>query len=278
VGDVGNFLSSEFELGKAYNTINGYRSAISSRHPPIEGRPVGQHKDISRLMLGIFNKNPPVPRYCDTWDVEEILRTIKTLGDNKDIEIKALASKLVMLMALTSACRGSELSKIKISGQTWEHGKAVFQLDEVTKTSRPGKPLLRFDFAPYDLDPQLDVVGCLHEYKNRTATWRISQEQSAYLFLGLKKPHKPVAPCTIARWLVFLMDKAQIDTSKYKAHSTRAAATSKASSQGMSVEQILKKADWTRASTFGRFYHKDIITSGSAQSGESFQNKVLAHA
>lgn len=278
VGDIGNFLTTEFQEGKAYSTINGYRSAISARHPLVEGKPVGQHPDITKLMMGVFNKRPPVPRYSDTWAVDRVLEAIKSLGDNKDIDIKALTGKLAMLMALTSACRGSELSKIKLSNKTQEKDGIQFQLDLVTKTSRPGKALLKLTFATYEKDPRLDVVGCLEEYQNRTRLWRLSQQQIDFLFLGLIKPHKPVAPCTIARWLLFIMEKGNIDTSKYKAHSTRAASTSKASVQGMSVEQIIKKADWSRATTFGRFYHKDIhVMAGDTPPGETFQDKVLGN-
>ena len=43
VRGIANFLSSEFENGKQYSTLNTYRSAISATHPPIEGYPVGQH-------------------------------------------------------------------------------------------------------------------------------------------------------------------------------------------------------------------------------------------
>ena len=49
-----------------------------------------------------------------------------------------------------------------------------------------------------------------------------------------------------------------IDTEKYKAHSLRSAAVSKASQVGMSVEQILEKANWSKATTFHRFYCKQI--------------------
>lgn len=271
---IGNFLSEEFENGKAYSTINGYRSAISTRHPKIDDKAVGQHPDITRMMAGIFNKRPPVPRYMDTWGVDVVLETIKKMGSNSEMNIKDLTAKLAMLMALTSACRGSELSKLKLSNKTIENGKVAFQLDAVTKTVRPGKTLLKMRFTPYDSDPQLDVVQCLMSYEAMTKSWRITQEQRDFLFLGLIKPHKPVVPCTIARWLLMLMHKGGIDVDKYKAHSTRAASASKACVQGLSTEQIMKRADWSRASTFARFYHKELVEN-ETNGTDVFQNKVL---
>ena len=70
--------------------------------------------------------------------------------------------------------------------------------------------------------------------------------------------NKPLATCTVAQWLKTVMGQSGTDISKYKAHSIRAAKTSKAKSQGMSTEQILERANWSKASTFYRFYHRQI--------------------
>ena len=48
-----------------------------------------------------------------------------------------------------------------------------------------------------------------------------------------------------------------IDT-KFKAHSTRSASTSKALSAGISLTEIVKRGQWKSDSTFRKFYHKDI--------------------
>ena len=62
LSDIANFLSSEFENGKQYSTLNTYRSAISATHPPIEGYPVGQHLIVCRLLQGMFNERLPQPK------------------------------------------------------------------------------------------------------------------------------------------------------------------------------------------------------------------------
>ena len=73
VTDVANFLVDLHSKGYKYNSINAYRSAISSVHEKVEGSDVGQHPTISRLMKGIFNDRPPLPRYTSTWDVQTVL-------------------------------------------------------------------------------------------------------------------------------------------------------------------------------------------------------------
>ena len=55
------------------------------------------------------------------------------------------------------------------------------------------------------------------------------------------------------------MERAGIDTSTYKAHSTRAAASSSMKRSGMSVQQILAKAHWSKKSrTFATFYDRSL--------------------
>ena len=83
------------------------------------------------------------------------------------------------------------------------------------------------------------------------------------------KPHGPVVACSIARWLKLLMAASGIDTSVYKAHSTQSASVSKAKSQGLSVDQILQRANWSQANTFYKFYDKKV------QLDNAFQDAVL---
>ena len=129
---------------------------------------------------------------------------------------------------------------------------------------------MKLFFQRYPLEMSLDVVSCLECYIERTDEWRVEPDQQQ-LFLAIVKPHKAVATCTISRWLKTLMAMSGIDTNKFKAHSTRAASTSKAKAQGLSTEQIIKHANWSKSATFCRFYHKDV----EQQASDEFQSKVL---
>ena len=60
---VFNFLGNLFENKYEYSTINSHRSAISAYHNLVEGKPVGQHISVCNLITGVFNKNPPKPKY-----------------------------------------------------------------------------------------------------------------------------------------------------------------------------------------------------------------------
>ena len=83
ISAVANFLASLFEEGYQYNSVNAYRSAISSVHEKVDGVDVGQHPTITRLLKGVFNDRPPLPRYSSTWNVQTVLDYIKSLNDAK---------------------------------------------------------------------------------------------------------------------------------------------------------------------------------------------------
>jgi len=90
------------------------------------------------------------------------------------------------------------------------------------------------------------------------------RNNETFLLLGLVKPHKPVKSCTIARWMVEILSLAGIDTSTFKAHSTRSASSSKAMCQGVPLDEIVKRGHWSSATTFEKFYCKDIQSEGSS--------------
>jgi len=237
---------------------------VSQRHSGYNGVKAGQHPKICDLFKGFFNERPSKPRYAETWDVDTVLRGIKSLGPNESLDLKWLSVKVTMLMALTSAARASEIHLVSTEYMTDMGDKIVCDLDGLTKVRKVGQPPESLTFESYTEDDSLDVVGCLREYLNRTKNVR----QSKQLLVSFVRPHKAISTASVSRWLRWGMEKAGIDTSTYKGHSVRGAATSKAQSKGLTTGQIMQKANWSRASTFRRFYLRNIT--------DNFQKAVLS--
>jgi len=106
---------------------------------------------------------------------------------------------------------------------------------------------------------KLCPVQTLRAYERRTQALRpASQRMRTPLFISVRKPHRPVKPATLGRWLKGVMHRAGIDTEAFSAHSTRGAATSKARMVGVSLGDIIKVANWSSTSTFSRFVAADI--------------------
>ena len=93
ISEVANFLASLYQEGYQYNSVNAYQSAISSVHDRADGVLVGQHPIITRLIKGIFNVRPPIPRYSSTWDVQLVLNFLQTQGKSEALPLKMLTQK-----------------------------------------------------------------------------------------------------------------------------------------------------------------------------------------
>ena len=87
-------------------------------------------------------------------------------------------------------------------------------------------------------------------YLDRSKTWRAGVEKPK-LLLSYIRPQTEVVPCTITGWLVELMKQSGIDTSEFRAHSTRGASTSMAKAKGLSCQEILAMAHWKKDPPFG---------------------------
>ena len=71
------------------------------------------------------------------------------------------------------------------------------------------------------------------------------------------KPYSAVTASTVGQWIKTLLGQAGVDTSKFSAHSTRVASTSKAA-VSVPVDVILATAGWRDESTFRKFYNKPV--------------------
>ena len=73
-------------------------------------------------------------------------------------------------------------------------------------------------------------------------------------FVSYVKPHNCVSPKSLSRWIVTLLSSAGVDTSAFKAHSTRSAA-GVLLQKSLSYVDICKLADWsTKSGVFETFY------------------------
>ena len=271
MADIIEFLTSLYNAGLQYRTINTYRSAISKNHGLIDGIQVGRHSMIVTHMRAIFNQRAPQPKYEFAWDVDVVLKEISSWGKNEVLHIKLLSYKLTMLLALSSAGRASELCMLNLKYKKHQGSSISFELRKRTKTCRPGSKIPILTFDSFDTDPNLCVVSCINEYVSRTLSWREINDtiDRSWLLISFVKPHHPIAACSVARWLKEVIKKSGINSALFTGHSTRSASTSKAKRIGLSAKEIIDQASWTNESTYMRFYCKPVPSN-------NFQQAVLS--
>ena len=115
----------------------------------------------------------PQLRYAQTWDVCTLPGHIAQLGENKDLFLKHLSLKLVMLMSLTSASRVSELQALDLHFHQYTVNRVVFKLASLTKKCQAGASLKKVSFTSFNGNNKLCVVQCLEQYEALTNQFRV---------------------------------------------------------------------------------------------------------
>ena len=123
------------------------------------------------------------------------------------------------------------------------------------KQSRPNYPVPPVVIPRYIPDEDICPLLCLEEYIERTKELR----QDNVLFISTIKPHNPVGAQTMSRWIKTIMEWAGIGVTLFKPHFTRHEASTAAFQASIPLDDILKKAGWSSAKTFRRFYFRHVI-------------------
>ena len=145
-----DFLTECFHEGFQFNTIAGFRSAISAYHDPIEGITVGSDSRLSALLSGVSNSRPLQPNYTFIWNVKRVIEFLTTLPYDSDLSLQDLTLKLTMLLALTSAARASEICYLDTRYLIKHNSGCIFHFGKNTKTSKKGKLRSPIKFIPFD--------------------------------------------------------------------------------------------------------------------------------
>ncbi|KAM4807615.1 LOW QUALITY PROTEIN: uncharacterized protein WCC33_005133 [Rhinophrynus dorsalis] len=191
--NVVNFLSVLFDSGKAYRTINSYRSAISAGHIPVDGIPIGQSVLVCRLMRGIrFSR--PQSRYQSLWNVNDVLHFLEVWPTNNLLSLKQLSAKLTMLLCLVSLKRVSDVRALDFHSRSFTPQGVQFRVSRCTKTA-----VRTVSYPAFPSQPQLCVVKCLQEYEIRT--YELRSPSCSQLLISFLRPHLPVSTATLARWV-----------------------------------------------------------------------------
>ena len=117
-----------------YFTINTYRSALSAYHEKVDNQPVGKRSKVCNLMTGVFNRNPPKPRYVFIWDIEQVLTFIREMPNNTELSDRNINLKLAILLFLKSAERCHEICYLNIKFMVRTSSFFKFFFTKVTKS------------------------------------------------------------------------------------------------------------------------------------------------
>ena len=271
INDILSYLTSLYNDGMSYSSIGTARSALSNliHIPGISA--IGEHPLVKRLMRGIYNNRPPLPKYSFIWDTKILINYFRTMN-NEELTFKLLTMKAVTLITLLTGQRVSTIRMLKLSDMFLSADAVIFSISGLLKHSKPGKQIPPVKLGRYVPDRNLCPVLTLNSYLTQRNAVVGADVQQVFVTYG--KPHHPASKDTLARWIKDMFTLAGIDINMFKPHSCRAASTSKAGANGVPVESILNSAQWANDCVYYKHYCKTIV---NAALDPVFQNSILEH-
>ena len=283
VADILTFLQDRLDLGNAFSTIKVYLAAISACHLGFDGKTVGKQPLVCQFIKGALRDHPVSRSLFPTWDLVLVLDSLSRppFEPLETVELRFLTFKTVLLVALTTAKRVSDIHALSVSPEclrfTGDGGKVIFKpnpafvpknhLAVVMPTE-----LMAFHPPPFASEEDrglhcLCPVRALRLYVQRTA----ARDRPSQLFvsLGPGSPGKAVSKSTLSRWIVDAIRLAYTSRGApvpegLRAHSTRGVSTSWALCRGVSIQDVCMAASWSSPSTFAAFYSLDVAATSMA--------------
>src|SRR6266496_2449215 len=249
--------------GYSFNTIAGFRTAISEMHENVNGKPIGSHPDIARVIQAIHTEKPPSTPSDDPIDLTPSLDYIKELGNNNDMSIRDLSIKAAFLLALVTASRPSDLKRVDLS--TLKKSPTSFTFDcihpkeyniarshSISTTKRSSKKI----YVGYYKDEELLCpYRTLESLFSRTDKWRNDQKKQKSLFLITKPPYTPAASDTIAGWIKSII---KLSSPNSTAKDMRVHSAFFLQNSGADLSTILALGNWSSNTVYQRFYQRGI--------------------
>ena len=244
-----NFMASEFNRKLSYNYIKGYLAPLKDYTKNVD------LDMVRKLKKGMFNERPPKSKYCVIWDVNIVLTFLSAMRTDT---LMYHSQKVATLLMLLSGNRVNMLTHMKWTLMNMTDGEVTFLFEDPLKHYIEGSTgsSRKADIMTYRAYPDTSLcpVNAIKTYIEQRGELCIDDA----LFVTTTKPHRAASHDTLARWIKDTLCCSGIDTGTYQAHSCRAAATSGAALAGISLKTILKSASWANASTFYKFYKKEL--------------------
>lgn len=250
-----SYLTFIFQKGVSYQTLNCHRSSLSL----IIGNHVSTDDRIKRWFKGVYKLRPMKPKYNSVWDPSRVLSYICHWCPLTTLSLERLTKKTVMLLVLATGQRVQTLNSISLKNIKFSSNGVEIIFTDILKTSAPGRRQPQVILPYFSAQPEICPVMTLKHYIEVTSGLRPNDDSSDYLFITFKKPYHRASCQSISRWLKQVMSESGIDTTRFTAHSTRHAATSRAHREGLSVDSIIRAVGWSpRSSSFATHYNRPL--------------------
>ena len=123
--DLAKFLTELYKDGANHSTVNLARSAVSAYVNVPGTASIGSHPVVCRLLKGVFEQRPSLPKYTETWDVDTVMDSLAEWPDTHLLSLKQLTLRTVVLLALLSGQRGQSIHCLQVEDNKLHDNRCV---------------------------------------------------------------------------------------------------------------------------------------------------------
>ena len=285
IGPILSFVESQrSSLGWVFSTVKVCVSAIAQFRGRMDGGVSAFTHELMKQYLAGANRLTERDRVLPqaTWDVTTVFTALQgpPFEPMQNAEMKHVAAKLAILLALTTAARACELQALTVNGLTFSGDLKVTVFPDPTfrpktvSTITGRTPLVLYAFHPSPRGATqrrlhlLCPVRALRIYLQRTSDTRLSDR--LLVTYGGRTPGSALSTQRLAHWLVDGIRLCYTVQGKpaptLTAHSTRGTAASVAVLSGAAWDTVRTQAGWSGDCSFLRHYfrHHRVVSVADA--------------
>ena len=250
-GDVARFLCYLHRVkGLAYRTILVYKSTLST----FCKRNFSSDFLVRRILKAIALSRPPA-RKAPTWNPATLVNWLEHNAVNPE-SLYDVSRRTAVLLLLASGRRVHDLTLLNVSREAFiDKGSHIILWPEYGSKTDSDRHRQSGWRLVDGLSQNINPVYWLRKLKELS---RNRRGRLKSLFLTTRGETQPASRTIMGNWIKSLMKEAGIDATP---GSTRTAVASQNWVEGLPTEEILKRGNWTRESTFQKFYRKEIQKS-----------------
>ena len=99
---------------------------------------MSEHPIIKLFIKRVFNLKPPTPRYTCNWDIKTVLSCMNQLPVNKELPMKLLLEKIIMLILLLCGERINSMTTLPVESMQLTTTECTFIPCKLLKHLRLG--------------------------------------------------------------------------------------------------------------------------------------------
>lgn len=106
-------------------------------------------------MKGVFETRKPKPKYDAIWDASKVLNYLRTLHPVKELPLKDLTLKVIMLLLLVTGQRGQTIHLMTFAAMKLTESVCQFQILNHTKTSKSEHSSTSITISEFEQDRRI---------------------------------------------------------------------------------------------------------------------------